>query len=327
MRVRLLLHRFLWEESEVELLPTSPQLLRAASFIDGRSDFSCGTPEKMKLRAFLRSEADPGPPDRMIFHSAFCGSSLLARLLDVPGASLVLREPNCLADLANRQAAADRQGKRIEGFEEVVAATCRHLSRSWAAGEAVVVKPSNWVNNLLPALQGPRLRPLFLTASRRRFLTAVFRGGSERLAFTARAAVHLSSAGEEAAKLVAKAITADTDQLRQLARLAVATHEIQLRQFHAAADLGHWGAAHWLDGEELLNNTGAAVGKAATALQLALSAEAIDINIERWASSNAKSPELGFSAEEEAKANAAVEARHGDCIAHALDWASGEIGH
>jgi hypothetical protein len=322
MSLRLLLHRLSLAEAEAELVPVRAEALRAASFIDGRSDFSCGPPQTLALASFLRDEAAPAPPSRMIFHTGFCGSTLLARLLDWPAVALVLREPNCLADLANQRAAADRNAQRLEAFDAALASALRHLARPWADGETIVVKPSNWVNNLLPSLvpAGP-LHPLFLVPSRRDFLTAVLRGGPDRVAFTARAAVHLSSASDEAARLLAAALGADQDQRTSLARIAVTTHEIQRRQFAAAIDRGGWGDDHRLDQAELTADPEAALRKAAAALDLDLPPRAIRANVAAWAGRHAKAPANAYSRASEQEVGAAIEAEHGATIERALEWA------
>jgi len=327
MSLRLLLHRLSLAKAEAELLPTRAEALRAASFIDGRSDFSCGRPQTLPLASFLRHEAAPAPAIRMLFHAGFCGSTLLARLLDWPGAALVLREPNCLADLANQKAAADRTAQRLEVFDAALAGALRHLARPWADGETVVVKPSNWVNNLLPSLvaAGP-LHPLFLVPSRRAFLTAVLRGGPDRVAFTARAAVHLSSASDEAARLLAAALGADQDQRTSLARIAVTTHEIQRRQFAAAAAQGGWGEDHMLDQAELAADPEAASRKAAAALDLNLPPHAIRANVAAWAGRHAKAPASAYSRATEKEIGAAIEAEHGATIERALEWAEATFG-
>lgn len=322
MSPRLLLHRLSLAKAEAELVPARVEALRAASFIDGRSDFSCGLPKTLPLASFLRDEAAPAPPSRIIFHAGFCGSTLLARLLDWPGAALVLREPNCLADLANQRTAAGRNVQSLEAFDAALGSAMRHLARPWAEGEVIVVKPSNWVNNLLPSLvaAGP-LHPLFLAPSRRDFLTAVLRGGPDRVAFTARAAVHLSSASEEAARLLAAALGADQDQRASLARIAVTTHEIQRRQFTAALAQGGWGEDHWLDQAELMADPEAASRKAAAALGLNLPPQAIPTNIAAWVGRHAKAPGSVYSRASEDEIGAAIEAEHGATIERALAWA------
>lgn len=322
MSVRLLLHRLSLANAEAEVVPASADDLRSASFIDGRIDFSCGPLRRLALQTLLDSESIPAPPTRFLFHVGFCGSTLLARLLDHPGSSLVLREPNCLADLANQRAAADRNGETFVGFDQVLAAVARHLARPWNDGETVIVKPSNWVNNLLPSpIAAAPLHPLFLMTARANYLTAVFRGGPQRVAFTARAAAHLSSGGGDAAELLAAALRANQDQVDTLARIAVTTHEIQRRQFARAIEQGGWGERHLLDQAELVADPAAASRKAAAALDLDLPRQAIEANVAAWTGRHAKAPDNAYSRTREVEIGSAIVTEHGSAIEHALDWA------
>lgn len=110
-----------------------------------------------------------------LFHSAFCGSTMLVRALDRAGMAMGLSEPVTLNDLV---------GFRLRGAEgravaRAADAALRLLARPFGAGEAVVVKPSNVVNplvELLLALQ-PDARAVFLHAPLETFLISVVRKG------------------------------------------------------------------------------------------------------------------------------------------------------
>lgn len=117
--------------------------------------------------------AAAGPPPRalpphFIFHSAFCCSTLLARALDVPGAAMALKEPQVLNELAGGARTRSLKG---DVFNLVLAL----LSRPFAPSERIVVKPSNVVNLLAPALMNANegSRALFLHAPLPRFLRSI----------------------------------------------------------------------------------------------------------------------------------------------------------
>ncbi len=82
-------------------------------------------------------------PIHFIFHTSFCGSTLLAKALGVPGTGL-LKEPDVLINLANRVIRSDDQPNR-QRLELVL----RLLERSNTPGEAIIVKPTNFANRLL----------------------------------------------------------------------------------------------------------------------------------------------------------------------------------
>jgi hypothetical protein len=319
-------HRFSCDQNAAELVSTTPDRVRAASFIDGRESFSTGPSTIADLSALIAASSQThsaAGPERFIFHVAFCGSTLLSRLIDVPGHTLVLREPQCLSDIATWQAKRDREGRNSGEAGAMLSCARTLLRRRWQVNEAIIVKPSNWINNLLPLLcaSPADMRPLFLTMDRARFLRAIFRGGSDRVAFAARAAVHLSSEGLENAELVAQALAGGGDQLDALARLGVVLHEMQERMFNGVADKSGWSSAHRLDLNDIIEDPLASARKAARAFGLDLPDAALQSNCDRWSGSHAKQPDMAFSTHAEAAGNASMLNTHGKRIEAALRWA------
>lgn len=314
-------HRLSFDENLVGFVPTSTAKLRAATFLDDRGDFVTGPIRLEAMDEVLAANAADAEPCRLIFHTSFCGSTLLGRLLDRPGKSLVLREPQSLSDLAARQAMLDQSGARDPRVERMLAVLPGLLMRSAAAGEPVTIKPSNWINNLAPALCGMLpVRPVFLSMQPRAFLLAVFRGGQDRIAFTARAAVHFSQAGRRNADRVAAALGQSDDQAVQLARLAALAHRMQLELFAEARLTGGWGEEHAIDFAELAVRPVETADRAARLLGLDLSVAEIEENAARWLSRDAKQPDAAFSTEAQAAHGREVEDRFGPAIDDALAW-------
>ncbi len=108
------------------------------------------------------------PAPHYIFHSAFCCSTLLARAFDAPGVAIGLKEPQILNELAE----AARAGSQSVNALDVVV---NLLARPFAAGEGVVIKPSNVVNRLAAPLleRDGSSRAIFLYAPLPRFLGSV----------------------------------------------------------------------------------------------------------------------------------------------------------
>jgi hypothetical protein len=110
-----------------------------------------------------------------LFHSAFCGSTLLTSALDRPGVAMGLSEPVLFNDLT---------GFRLRGAQGPAVARAadlalRLLARPFGPDEAVVVKPSNMANplaELFLAVQG-EARAVFLYAPLETFLISVVRKG------------------------------------------------------------------------------------------------------------------------------------------------------
>ncbi|MEA3067484.1 MAG: hypothetical protein QOK41_891 [Sphingomonadales bacterium] len=113
------------------------------------------------------------PTPRMIFHSAYCCSTLLARVFDVPGVSFGLKEPQILNDVVGLQL-------RRADPRQVAAAldvALLLLARPLDAGEVNVIKPSNLLNPLIPLVTAmrPDIRGLFLHAPLDVFLASIAR--------------------------------------------------------------------------------------------------------------------------------------------------------
>ncbi len=96
--------------------------------------------------AAVAAEMDPAnrAPLHFIFHTSLCGSSLLARALEIPGVATSLREPAILGTLAHRVIRSD-EPTNADQLELVL----RLLERPFCPGEVVVTKPSNFANPLL----------------------------------------------------------------------------------------------------------------------------------------------------------------------------------
>ena len=162
----------------------------------------------------------------------------------------VLKEPHAFVDLADWQMATVRDrrsdGQLVAGVDYATAAL------TGCADRAVVIKPSNRASSLLPLLcrDPPTIRPLFITMGRAAFLVAVLHGGRDRLAFTARRAVHLARLFDDGDRQIAAAVATSTDPLTQTANLAVLAHHLQTSLFRQVR-AGRWDDSPGLDFEQV----------------------------------------------------------------------------
>jgi hypothetical protein len=117
----------------------------------------------------------PDRPIHYIFHSAFCGSTLLARAFDQPGLAMGLSEPMILNDIVGYR----RRGAQAAQLMRLADVATRLLARPFGAGEMVVVKPSNVINPLARLLLAarPSSRAIFLYAPIEMFLVSVAHKG------------------------------------------------------------------------------------------------------------------------------------------------------
>ncbi len=116
-------------------------------------------------------------PINFIFHIAHCGSTLLARAMDVPARTLVLREPFPLRQLG-AEAAATPSGPRDPAiWRRCLALTGALLGRRYDPDEAVIVKANVPVNFMLGPLMGlhPESRGVLLYADLERYVMSVLK--------------------------------------------------------------------------------------------------------------------------------------------------------
>ena len=125
-------------------------------FLDGRIRHGDRPSIRVPLD-LLRAEATPAalPPRRIgwIFHVAQCGSTLLARALDRPGRSLVLREPMALRQLGVMAGANERAA--AVPSPDLLRLVMALLGKRWEAEPPVIVKanvPVNFIAERILAL-------------------------------------------------------------------------------------------------------------------------------------------------------------------------------
>lgn len=126
-------------------------------------------------RADVMAANPPTAPLHFIFHSAFCCSTVLARAFDADGVAIGLKEPLFFNDMAGWQMRGGERGAVAAVMNDGLAL----LARPFAAGEAVVIKPSNIVNSMAPAMLAMRseTKALLLEAPLPDFLNSIARKG------------------------------------------------------------------------------------------------------------------------------------------------------
>ncbi|TPE58672.1 hypothetical protein FJQ54_16620 [Sandaracinobacter neustonicus] len=220
-------------------------------------------------RAAALAAAIPPAPLRYIFHSAFCCSTLLVRALDREGVAMGLSEPVLLNDIVGWRHRGPVEGARVA---MVLDQGLNLLARPWQPGEAVVIKPSNLVNPLAPAMLGmrPETRALLLHAPLEDFLGSIARKGLWGRLWVRDLFVKLRREGLLEFGLQGDELLKLTDiQIAALCWLG------QQRQFAALA--GQFGdRIRTLDSEQLMARPADALAALAAHFTLALSAAQID---------------------------------------------------
>lgn len=150
-------------------MPMDRAAYHRSIFLDGR--ISPAADQTMKLPTITLAQQSRAPaPTAWIFHMAHCGSTLLARALDDPAASLVLREP-----LALRQSAIRPDPLRL-------ALVLAMIGKRYRADAPTLVKANVPVNFLLPQIvaSDQEARAILLYLPLRDYLLAILRSDNHR---------------------------------------------------------------------------------------------------------------------------------------------------
>jgi hypothetical protein len=147
---------------------------RAVTFITDEY-IPAEAPRLVLRRSDVAAAAARPAPLHFVFHSAYCCSTVLARAFDIEGVSMGLKEPLILNDMVGWR----RRGGDPRQVGAMLDTALALLARPFAPGEAVVVKPSNVLNALAPAMLGlrPGARALLLHAPLPDFLRSIARKG------------------------------------------------------------------------------------------------------------------------------------------------------
>jgi hypothetical protein len=130
---------------QVRFVRAERAALSAAPFLDdrwARRDFAWISLPLADLRVGLPSQA---PRLDFVWHVSFCASTLLAACLDAPGRRLALKEPQALMHLAELK----RRG-RLDVDPALASMAFTLMARRFQPDEAVLIKPSNGANALIP---------------------------------------------------------------------------------------------------------------------------------------------------------------------------------
>ncbi|NQZ08204.1 MAG: hypothetical protein HRT35_13685 [Algicola sp.] len=124
-------------------------------------------------------EVKSGKPAHYIFHSAFCGSTLLSRALDEPGRCLSIREPYALTQLSAFKRANPAYVAQWAAWPQLLKLTLYFIARGYDENEVTVIKPTNSANNLIPDLLAlnTNAQALMLSTSLRQFLVSNLKKG------------------------------------------------------------------------------------------------------------------------------------------------------
>ena len=167
-----------WQQQAFVMQQVTRGELAAAALLDHR--LHAGSAQDRMVKFSTISAPLPQPPPSYIIHSAFCGSTLIARLLDYEGGCLVLKEPHVVTQLAEakrRLGGTARAALLDPSFSRIFGLTLGLFGNRDEA--AILIKPTNFANNLIPELISSGGRILFLYSSMDSFLRSIVKRGEE----------------------------------------------------------------------------------------------------------------------------------------------------
>ena len=165
-----LLHRYNEQADLFHFLPVPRELHRNCTFISDEH-----LPKNLAVsqvsRAELGNYAVKAALVHFIFHSAYCCSTMLARVFDIPGTSMGLKEPVILNDMIGWTRRGASEAQRNAVLDQAL----NFLSRPFGEDRSVVIKPSNICTPLaIPMLRmQPESKALLLYAPIESFLQSI----------------------------------------------------------------------------------------------------------------------------------------------------------
>lgn len=240
---------------EYGFLPIGQDVLERSAFLDARID--APLPEAVMVSVDVAARAAmPVASLAWLFHTSFCCSTLLARMLHVPPYQVVLKEPLVLRRLSDARHAR-------WPLDDLLEPTVRLLARPWDPCGAVVVKPTHAALNIAVDLidASPGSRSVILTSSLEDFLISNLKKTPETRAKVPVLAERALQAGSFHARLpvgalappdlIAAAALQWAAQRELCTDIATAVGPQRLRILDAAAVLDDaqvtvWQCAQWL---------------------------------------------------------------------------------
>lgn len=307
---------FLYEidsEDAIVQSMTREDLFRSI-FLDGRIRHGGRPNFRVPLSALLAAheKADaPAPRIGWIFHVAQCGSTLLARALDHPGRSLVLREPAALRRLGVL-ASGDSDDCSDARSASLLGMTVAMLGKRWDPEAPVIVKanvPVNFIAREVMALN-PESPAIALYFPLEAYVAAILRTGGH---------VRWTEGVFDELRL-AESPFAKGDVPHSAATKAAALWFAQMKAYEAI--LADFPAVRSLEAGGFFRRPAETVAAAAQLFGVPVeSSEAEEIAAGELFHSYSKNPALDYDPEVRQAREAEARQRLAGPIAEAVDWA------
>jgi|JI10StandDraft_1071094.scaffolds.fasta_scaffold06987_2 hypothetical protein len=293
---------------EVHFLRVSERLIEESSFVDSRLDAEFSAAEIVPLDAL--PALSPQPPPVWLWHTSFCGSTLLARMLHVAPYLVALREPLLL----RRWSDACRAGQQTQSFQR---ALLPWLCRPWAAHGKVLVKPTHAALNIALDLMAvyPESRGIVLVSSLEDFLVSHLKKTAETLEKIPLLADRALRASRFIERLPEAAL-APPDPLCGAALQWAAQREVIAEWLRRDASRMH--ILHW---EQVRADFFAAADSAARWLQLGIPHDVLQSHVQACGAVHAKAPTRAYGADVQQQEANWLRGQFSEHLVAAMHWA------
>ncbi len=303
-------------------IDVSEETIRRLSFLDGRYPISkAGKKISIPITSALSwQEMNVLPPSgRMIFHTSFCGSTLLANMVQEKYNHLIYREPHILVKLANLRALGAYSDGSPKIWPLLLKFTCGQLSKTWHSEANASVKPSNWMNTLLPDLMANNLcdNSMVISNGLEDFVLANLRGGKSRISYSMELLNHYINAGHITKKTISDIESHAFSPIGQLFRFLCILHNAQQTLLSTFFPRSKWIALSDLqsDPETILN-------RSAKFLEIPNMDTSHNSLQSSSLYSNAKNTHQFFDAKWEKKENNRLKLEFSDELEALIDWSN-----
>lgn len=293
---------------EVHFLTVTESLIEASAFVDSRLSVDFSAAEIVPLDTL--PVLPPQPPPVWLWHTSFCGSTLLAKMLHVAPYSVALREPLLL----RRWSDACRAGQQTQSFQR---ALLPWLCRPWAPHGKVLIKPTHAALNIALDLMAvyPASRGIVLLSSLEDFLVSHLKKTVETLEKIPLLADRALRASHFIERLPEAAL-APPDALCGAALQWAAQREVIAEWLRR--DASRMRILHW---EQVRADFLAAADSAARWLQLGIPHDLLQSHVRACGSVHAKAPTRAYGADVQQQEANWLRGQFSEHLVAAMHWA------
>lgn len=307
-------NRLLWSfdlNSRFGYRNISAEAVAAANFLDERTlPVNAADIDFQTLEVNVESRLLPSA-QRYIFHTAFCGSTLLCRALTDQPKVMVLKEPDVLLQIARRQ--LDEGSAAMRPY---LSHAIQLLSLPWVNDGITVIKPTNSVNRLLQDIQSIRPgKALLMYSNIEDFILSCCKKLPEaeiRIGWMARFLIHDSDLG--------KKLGVDKNHQFNFLEACVLTWYSQMEYYSKALAMSGNGQIALLKMEDLLTDSHGCVQAASDFLELNLSRRELAEKIKVTFAKNSKSVQSDYSPQHRKTEKAELKKRFSSLLNLAANW-------